>query len=124
MKKLLLLTGLFFSAITFSFAQSSVENKKQSETYKLNSPVEIIYKPEAAYPESQNGTICVTGMVILKVTFLDSGEIGKIAVVSGLPYGIRENTVEAAKKIKFKPAKKNGKAVSVSKIITYNFTIY
>lgn len=124
MKKILLLILFFLFSVTLSFAQSSVENKNKLETDKLNSPVKILYKPRATYPSTQNGTICVTGTVTLKVTFLDSGRIGRINIVSGLPYGLSENAVEAAKKISFTPARKNGKAVSVSKTITYNFTIY
>jgi len=122
MKKILLVIALFFFSATLSFAQSSVEDKNKSEIDELNSPVKILYKPNAAYPKPENGTICMTGTVTLKVMFLDSGKIGRIDVVSGLPYGASENAVEAAKKIKFKPARKNGKNVSVSRTIVYNFT--
>lgn len=110
--------------VASSFAQTLTKITEKNQTDTTNTPVKILYKPEAAYPEPQNGTICVTGTVTLRVTFLDSGKIGKINVVSGLPYGFSENAVEAAKKIKFKPAKKNGKTVSVSKTVTYSFTIY
>lgn len=124
MKKLLFLISIVFFSATLSFAQNSVEDKNKSETDALNSPVKIIDKPNAAYPNQDKGAICITGSVILRVTFLDSGKIGKIDVVSGLPYGANENAVEAAKKIKFKPARKNGKVVSVSKIVMYYFGIY
>jgi TonB family protein len=62
--------------------------------------------------------------VVLRVTFLDSGEIGRISVISGLGNGLTEQAVEAAKKIKFEPATKDGKSVSVTKPVEYLFTIY
>lgn len=107
--------GLF---VGFSFGQSEKPNK----LYDV--PVKIISKPKAAYPEQKNGTICVQGTVTLRVQFLENGEIGKIAVVSGLPNGLSEKAVEAAQKIKFKPAMKEGKAVTVSKQVQYSFSIY
>ena len=44
-----------------------------------------------------------------------------IKVVSGLPYGLNDRAVEAAKKIQFTPAKKNGHPVSMWMELQYNF---
>jgi outer membrane biosynthesis protein TonB len=63
----------------------------------------------------------MSGVVRLKVTFLETGETGEISVISRLPYGATENAIEAAKKIKFQPAIKYGKPITVSKIIEYRF---
>jgi hypothetical protein len=62
--------------------------------------------------------------VKLKITFLATGQIGAIFVVKGLPNGLSEQAVIAAKGIRFEPAKKNGVPYSVPKIISYSFTIY
>jgi TonB family protein len=105
----------------------TVQNKEKAETNdsaEKDRPLKILEKPEAAYPKSDTGTVCIQGTVTLIVQFLSDGKIGKIRVVSGLPYGATENAVEAAKKIKFEPAVKDGKPVSIIKAITYNFTIY
>lgn len=104
--------------------QSSAKIIEKNQTDKSTSPVQILYKPKAAYPKSESGTICVTGTVVLAVRFLDSGKIGTVYVISGLPYGLTESAVEAAKNIKFKPAQKNGKTVTTLKAVTYSFTIY
>ncbi len=87
-------------------------------------PLRILEKPQLAYPVPDTGTICVQGTVTLRVEFLASSKIGKISPVSSLGYGLTENAMEAAKKIKFEPAVKNGKPITVTKPIQFSFTIY
>ncbi len=86
-------------------------------------PFRIISKPRATYTDAARQNQ-VTGVVRLKVTFLPSGAIGSIAPVSGLPYGLTEQAISAARQIKFEPQKKNGSAVAVTKTIEYSFSIY
>ena len=80
-------------------------------------------RPPVSYTDAarKNNT---QGVVKLRVTFKKNGEIGEIKVVQGLPDGLSEQAVEAAKKIKFEPARRNGKPVTVTKIIRYTFTLY
>ncbi|MDQ4121318.1 MAG: energy transducer TonB [Acidobacteriota bacterium] len=61
------------------------------------------------------------GTVRLRVQFLASGEIGNVDVISGLPYGVSETAAEAAKRIKFEPAYKNGQPVNSVKVLEYFF---
>jgi Gram-negative bacterial tonB protein. len=100
----------------------SDSNRKTSE--RFDTPLKILYKPQAAYPQTEGGTECFQGIVRLRVRFLDTGEIRKISVVSSLPFGATESAIEAAKKIKFEPAKKDGKPVTGSKIVEFKFSIY
>jgi len=86
-------------------------------------PFRIISKPRPGYTDAARQNQ-VTGVVRLKVTFLASGAIGSIAPVSGLPYGLTEQAISAARQIKFEPQKKNGSAVAVTKTIEYSFSIY
>lgn len=90
---------------------------------RTNVPLRIIAKPYAEITETarQNMT---SGTVTLRITFLADGQIGDVSVVSGLPDGLNENAVKAAKQIKFEPQRKNNKPVTVVKMVTYNFTIY
>ena len=66
----------------------------------------------------------VQGTVRLLVTFLESGQIGDISPINGLPHGLTEEAIKAAKKIKFQPATVEGKAVTVRKTVEYSFAIY
>jgi TonB family protein len=103
----------------------SVDEEK--DTPKVNigvtQAVKIITKPRANYTDAARINV-VQGKVVLKVTFLASGGIGPISVVSGLSNGLTEQAIAAARAIRFEPAKVNGRAVSVTKTIEYNFAIF
>ncbi len=83
----------------------------------------IIAKPRADYTDlaRQNQ---VTGTVTVKVTLLASGQVGNVSPVSGLPYGLTEKAIAAARAIKFEPTKKNGVPITTVATIQYSFTIY
>ncbi|MGI8788360.1 MAG: energy transducer TonB [Pyrinomonadaceae bacterium] len=85
--------------------------------------VKILAKPRANYTDAARQNQ-VQGTVTLRVTFLPSGQIGGIAPVSGLPYGLTEQAIAAARGIRFEPAKKNGVPYAVTKQVQYSFTIY
>ncbi len=53
----------------------------------------------------------VAGKVRLRILVGTDGAIKKIKVVSGLPYGLNEQAVRAASKLKFNPAINEGKPV-------------
>lgn len=85
--------------------------------------LKIISKPRPGYTDSarQNN---VQGTVILRVTFLASGQVGSISAVKGLPNGLTEQAIAAARRISFEPAKTNGVGQAVTKQIEYTFSIY
>jgi TonB family protein len=87
------------------------------------SPFVITSKPRATYTDlaRQNNT---EGAVLLKVTLLASGEVGNVSVVRGLPDGLTEQAVEAARQIEFEPKKVNGVPVSVTQTFEYTFEVY
>jgi TonB family protein len=62
-----------------------------------------------------------SGKVVVRITFLASGEIGSVEVVEAAPYGLTEQALAAAKRIKFDPAKTNGVPTSVVKLVEYDF---
>jgi TonB family protein len=63
-------------------------------------------------------------VVILRVVLAASGEGTDITVVKGLPSGLSEKAIAAARKIKFEPARKDGHQVSQSVELTFNFNLY
>jgi TonB family protein len=85
--------------------------------------IEILSKERAKYtPEAREAK--VEGVVVLRVIFRSDGTITQLKVVKELPYGLTEKAIEAANKIKFKPAEKDGKPVSVNGHIEYTFSLY
>ena len=85
--------------------------------------VRLIAKPEPHYTEEarRQGTV---GTVILRVVFSSTGEITQIRAINGLPFGLTERAIAAARAIKFVPAMKNGQPVSVFMQLEYNFNLY
>jgi TonB family protein len=85
--------------------------------------VKVITKPEPRYtePARMNG---VTGTVVLRTVFSSSGAVKNLAVIKGLPDGLTENALAAAKQIRFIPAIKDGRFVSMWMQLEYNFNLY
>jgi TonB family protein len=64
------------------------------------------------------------GTVISRCVFAANGKVTNIQVVSGLPDGLTQNAIKAAQEIKFKPATRDGKPVSMWMQLEYNFNLY
>jgi TonB family protein len=83
----------------------------------------ILSKPEPQYTiEARQND--VSGTVILKVVLGADGVVRNIRAISGLPYGLTERAIAAARQIRFSPAMKDGRPVSQSITIEYNFNPY
>ena len=80
-------------------------------------------KPEPRYTAAARDNQ-VVGTVVLKAVFTSAGNVSNIRIVSGLPNGLTENAVAAARKIKFIPAMKDGHYVSMWIQLEYNFNLY
>src|ERR1043165_5515738 len=72
---------------------------------------------EAARKHSVNGTVALTAILCR------SGLVTDIQVTKGLPFGLTESAIDAAKKTKFEPAQKDGQAVSQTTQLEYNFSV-
>ena len=83
----------------------------------------IISKPEPLYTEEARKNQ-VTGTVRLRVILNASGSVTGISPISRLPDGLTEKAIEAARRISFTPAEKDGRKVSQYVQIEYNFNIY
>ena len=83
----------------------------------------LISKPEPQYTEDARKNQ-ITGTVVLKVVFASNGSVTNIRTVSGLPYGLTERAIAAARQIKFTPATKDGHQVSMWMQLEYNFNLY
>jgi TonB family protein len=83
----------------------------------------LISKPEPQYTEDARKNQ-ITGTVVLKCVFSSGGQVTNISVRSGLPYGLTEKAIAAARQIKFVPATKDGHQVSMWMQLEYNFNLY
>jgi TonB family protein len=90
---------------------------------QVDSKVRLIVNAEPSYSEEAREKE-IAGTVILKVIFGADGRVGNIRIVQGLPHGLTERAIDAARKIKFIPARKDGKFVSMWLQLEYNFNLY
>ncbi|HEU5239889.1 MAG TPA: energy transducer TonB, partial [Pyrinomonadaceae bacterium] len=90
---------------------------------EVTTKARVLAKVEPTYTESarQAG---VTGTVILRAVFSGKGEVTNIFVTQALSYGLNLKAVTAAKAIRFVPATKDGKPVSMWMELQYNFNLY
>lgn len=83
----------------------------------------VLAKPEPRYTEDARRR-GVTGTVVLRCIFAADGTAKHFLVVSGLPYGLTERAIAAARKINFIPATIDGRPVSMFIQVEYNFNLY
>jgi TonB family protein len=90
---------------------------------EVTSKARVLEKPEPTYTESARKNQ-ITGTVVLRAVFSAGGSVTNIHAVSGLPDGLTERAIAAAKNIRFVPATKDGHPVSMWMELQYNFNLY
>ncbi|HZS04328.1 MAG TPA: TonB family protein [Blastocatellia bacterium] len=84
----------------------------------------VLYKEKAKYTEEARQNK-IQGVVLLSMIVTAEGTVRDVRVVRGLPDGLTESAIEAAKKMKFKPATKNGEPVATKLgSVEFSFNIY
>jgi TonB family protein len=84
---------------------------------------QILFKPEPEYSERarEKGT---KGTVTLRGLLASDGTVKHVIALGMLPDGLTEQSIKVMRRIKFRPATKNGRPVSQWVMIEYNFNIY
>jgi len=90
---------------------------------EVRTKARVLAKPEPAYTESAREAL-VTGTVVLQAVFSADGKVRHILVLAGLPNGLTETAVRAARQIKFTPATIDLRPVSTFVRLEYNFNLY
>jgi protein TonB len=75
-------------------------------------PLEILAKPNPVYTAAARAHK-IQGSVELSVIFTASGRVRVLRVIRGLAYGLNQAAIAAARQIRFRPERMNGKPVSV-----------
>ncbi len=97
-----------------------------TDVYKggdVDQRVRLRSKPEPQYTVKARSKE-VRGGVVLRAVLTGDGRVVNIRVLKSLPYRMTEAAVEAARKIKFDPAVKDGKPVSAWVQLEYHFNIF
>jgi TonB family protein len=110
-----------------SIAPSRPENRSGQQSGPVE-PMSNFLKPTITYKEKARYTReardnQIEGIVVLNVVFTAEGRITSIRVVRGLPHGLTEKAIEAAQKIRFEPATRDGKPISVRGNLEFSFQL-
>lgn len=100
---------------------ASATNASEAENEKVYSGREVTRKARVKSKPKPPGRPGIYGTVVLRAVFTSDGKVTNIRVMSGLPGGLTEAAIEAAKKIKFEPAVKDGRYVSTHVQLEYHF---
>ncbi len=96
--------------------------KKEASVENPATPVDILEKPRPVYT-AEGRTLRIEGDVVLEMVFLASGQVQVNRVISGLGHGLDETAMQAAKQIKFKPAKRDGQPVDFPARVRIEFRL-
>lgn len=102
---------------------SAAEGDGPYKSSELVQKVVLVYKPEPGFTEEARQHN-VSGVVRLRAVLTSSGKVTDISVVKGLPDGLTERAIAAARRILFFPARKDGREVSQYVVLEYNFNFY
>ena len=84
--------------------------------------LEVISKPPVQYT-SEARQLKVEGDVVLRVTFLATGQVVVQGIIHGLGHGLDEEARRVAQQIRFRPATRDGRPVDLTTNITITFQL-
>jgi Flp pilus assembly protein TadD len=82
----------------------------------------ILHREKARYTDAAN-LAGVMGTVVLMVVFADDGALKHILAIQELSHGLTEEAIKAARKIRFTPAMRDGKPLSVYGSLEFTFNL-
>jgi len=100
----------------------NVPHVQRVESGPAATAVEITFKPNPTYT-AEARDLKLEGEVLLEVEFAANGQLHVNRVVRGLGHGLDEAAIAAAKKMRFKPATKNGQVTDSTAIVHVVFQL-
>lgn len=102
--------------------QSAAPQQRAVVSAPATTPVEILSKPKPVYTEEAK-RLGLQGEVLVQVLFGANGQPQVLRVVRGLGHGLDEAAVNAANKIRYKPAQQNGRPVDSTAVVHVVFEL-
>jgi len=90
---------------------------------EVSTKARVISRPEPRYTEEARKAR-ITGIVVIRTIFAANGRVIGIRIVSGLGEGLNGEAIRAARQIKFIPATKDGRPVSMFIQLEYSFNLF
>jgi TonB family protein len=108
------------AGIPTQVVQAPMPTKAQVEPAATN--LEVLSKPPVQYT-SEARQLRVQGDVVLRVTFLATGQVVVEGVIHGLGHGLDEEARKVAQQIRFRPATRAGRPVDLTTNIVITFQL-
>jgi TonB family protein len=102
--------------------QGSPKAQAQNDSGPATTTVEITYKPKPIYTQEAR-QLKLQGEVLLEVMFGANGQLHVNRVVRGLGHGLDEAAIDAANKMRFKPALRYGQPVDSTAVVHVVFEL-
>jgi len=109
-----------------STAQANTDPNDYNRVFsgrEVTQKVRVLEKPEPTYTESAR-KYAIQGTVILRCVFSKDGDVTNFHIVRKLPHGLTQQSIKAARAIRFTPAMKDGQPVSMFMELQYNFNLF
>ncbi len=116
------------SVKTGAFGESPVNGRQVASAPRAKpvqpalTPVEILSKPRPLYTQEARN-LKLEGQVSLDVVFQSNGSVRILRVVKGLGHGLDEAAEQAALRVRFRPATRDGVPVDSSAVIHITFEL-
>lgn len=104
------------------FGSESANAPSPSPTPKVDTRPVRLNSPTPRYTEAARAN-SIQGSVTLRALVDENGNVSAVRVIRGLPDGLNEQAIAAARLTKFKPAMKDGKPVAYWVVLEMSFTI-
>lgn len=101
---------------------TTVAAMPKAVTAPVATTLEVLSKPPVQYT-SEARQLRVQGDVVLRVTFLATGQVVVQGVIHGLGHGLDEEARRVAAQIRFRPATRDGRAVDLTTNIIITFQL-
>jgi TonB family protein len=112
-------TGEFEKARQVAHVQAEIPRTPPPSDFQA---IEILSKPSPIYTD-QARQLGIQGEVALSVVFQSSGTIKILGVIRSLGYGLDQAAQQAAAKIRFKPAQRDGQPADFSATLRIEFRL-
>jgi TonB family protein len=97
-------------------------SKSVAQTAPRIFPAEIVFKPLPTYT-AEARKLRLEGEVLLEVVFGASGQLRVVRVVQGLGHGLDDAAIQAAERIRFKPALRDGRPTDFTAVLHVIFQL-
>ncbi|MDD3102816.1 MAG: TonB family protein [Candidatus Cloacimonetes bacterium] len=103
-------------------ADAAQDDDGSKEFISYYEPPMLLDKISPIYPKKAKKNL-IQGTVVLEVQVLKDGSVGNINVKRSVPGGLDQAAIEAVKKVRFCPGKRNGKPVIELMMIPIEFRL-